>query len=395
VERHDRVSPAGRDPRLDALRGFALAGILLVNIQSFLSGGPSPIGYLDAQASAADGVAYFLTATFVVGKFMPLFGMLFGAGFSLLYDKLQRFADPRRLYRRRMFFLLLFGLLHGIFLYFGDITQTYAIAGFVLLRYADANAATIQRAARRWWIFASAWLVLALIPLSGAPGAIPESVEAIETNTQTTATLGYLAQWPLRAELFLWQVQANLLGLPLVIALMMTGALAHRAGWLSDRSAPIWRRARAIGLGAGLPLALVYGTWSLTHAEPEANLAMPAWIYLCQAASVVLAFAYTDFILHSAPRMLQRWLAPAGRMPLTNYALQSVAMGALLTGWGLGLGARLEYAQLSLLAIGVFAVQVVASRAWLEQNEQGPLELLWRWWTYRGAARRDEVKEPG
>ena len=389
------MNPAGRDPRLDALRGFALAGILLVNIQSFLSGGPSPIGYLSGQNDVADRIAYFLTATFVVGKFMPLFGMLFGAGFSLLYDKLkERYTDPKRLYRRRMVFLLAFGLLHGIFLYFGDITQTYAIAGFVLLRYADADAVTMQRATLRWWIFASAWLVLALIPLSGMSSEVPEIVEAIESNEQATATLGYLAQWPLRAELFLWQVQANLLGLPLVIALMLTGALAHRAGWLSGRSVPIWRYARIVGLGLGVPLALVYGTWSLSHADAEANLAMPSWVYLCQAGSVVLAFAYADFVLHSTPRILQEWLAPAGRMPLTNYALQSVAMGALLTGWGLGLGAQLEYAQLSLLAIAVFTVQVVASRAWLAQNEQGPLERLWRWWTYRGAVRRDEVKVP-
>jgi len=389
------VNLAGRDLRLDALRGFALLGILLVNIQSFLSGGPSPIGYLSAQASAADRIAYFLTATFVVGKFMPLFGMLFGAGFSLLYDKLKEtYVAPRRLYRRRMAFLLAFGLLHGFFLYFGDITQAYAIAGFLLLRYADVDAATMQRATLRWWVFAGAWLVLALIPLSGSPTAAPEIVEAIEANTQATATLGYLAQWPLRAELFLWQVQANLLGLPLVIALMLTGALAHRAGWLTDRSAPIWRRARAIGLGLGLPLALVHGIWSLRHAEAEANLAMPGWIYLCQAASVVVAFAYANFILHSAPRILQQWLAPAGRMPLTNYALQSVAMGVLLAGWGLGLGARLDYAQLSLLAIAAFIVQIIASRAWLATSAQGPLESLWRSWTYHGAMRRGEARAP-
>ena len=129
------MNSPGRDPRLDALRGLALLGILLVNIESFLCGGPNPLGYLEPDAGLADKTAYFFVATFVVGKFMPLFSMLFGAGFSLLYDKLKtRFADPRGVYRRRLVFLLIFGLLHGSLLYFGDITQAYAVAGFGLLR---------------------------------------------------------------------------------------------------------------------------------------------------------------------------------------------------------------------------------------------------------------------
>ena len=385
------MNPAGRDPRLDALRGLALLGILLVNIESFLSGGPNPLGYLGPDAGAADRFAYFFVATFVVGKFMPLFGMLFGAGFSLLYDKLKsRFADPGRVYRRRLVFLLVFGLLHGSLLYFGDITQAYAVAGLVLLRYADSDGARLARAARFWWFAAAGWLLFAIVPLSGTPDTAQEIVEAIETQSVATATLGYFAQWPLRAELFAWQLQANLIGLPLVIALMLTGALAHRAGWLQDPTAPVWRRARRIGVGIGLPLALVFAVWSVRHADPVSNLAMPAWVIVCHAASVVLSFAYAALVLQSAPRALVKWLAPAGRMPLTNYLLQSVAMGVLLTGWGLGLGTRLSYAQLSVTAAAIFVVQVIASRAWLAVHAQGPLEALWRWWTYRGAALRVE-----
>ena len=239
-------------------------------------------------------LAYFFVATFVVGKFMPLFGMLFGAGFSLLYDKLKtRFADPRRVYRRRLVFLLIFGLLHGSLLYFGDITQAYAVAGFVLLRYAESDAAGLARATRFWWLVAAAWLLFAIVPLSGTPETAREIVEGIETQSVTTATLGYFAQWSLRAGLFAWQLQANLLGLPLVIALMLTGALAHRAGWLQDLTAPIWRRARRIGIGIGLPAAVAFSTWSVLNADPVANQAMPAWVIVCHAASVVLSLRST------------------------------------------------------------------------------------------------------
>jgi uncharacterized protein len=82
------------------------------------------------------------------------------------------------------------------------------------------------------------------------------------------------------------------------------------------------------------------------------------------------------------------WLAPAGRMPLTNYIAQSVAMGLLLSGWGLGLGASASRAELALLALAIVAVQLVASRAWIGRFGEGPLEAVWRRATY-GARRLD------
>jgi uncharacterized protein len=77
-----------------------------------------------------------------------------------------------------------------------------------------------------------------------------------------------------------------------------------------------------------------------------------------------------------------RWLAPAGRMPLTNYLMQSLLMGVALSGWGLGLGAQLEYTELAALALMLYALQLVASRVWLQRWNQGPVEALWRRWTY-------------
>jgi uncharacterized protein len=379
-----------RDPRIDALRGFALLGILLVNIQSFISGAPNAIGYLAPDSGAADRIAYFLTATFVVGKFMPLFGMLFGASFALLYDKLRAsFEEPRRLYRRRLGFLMAFGLLHALFLYFGDITLAYAIAGFVLLRHTDSDASQLARATTRWWIFAAAWMLLSLLSSSGvASDAANPLVEMVERNEEAAMTLDYAAQWPLRAEMAVLQMQSNLLGLPSVIALMMTGALAQRAGWLRNLDNPGWRRAALFGLALGLPATLAYGGWAVGHAGLEASMTAPAAILGVQASSVVLAFFYAATFLRRAPASIVAWLSPAGRMPLTNYLLQSLAMSVLLPGWGFGLGAAFGYAQLSVLAVAVFVVQLLASRWWLARFEQGPLEAIWRGWTYRGAVRK-------
>jgi uncharacterized protein len=384
------IPSPGRDPRIDALRGFALLGILLVNIQSFLSGAPNAIGFLLPDAGTADRAAYFLTATLVLGKFMPLFGMLFGAGFALLFDKLQAsFEEPRRLYRRRLLFLAVFGLLHALLLYFGDITLAYAIAGFVLLRHADSETPKVARATAGWWIFAVAWLLLSILPSGAGPEDATSLVEMVERNLEASLSQGFAAQWALRLQMGLWQIQANFLGLPSIIALMMTGALAQRAGWLRNPEAIAWRRAARLGLAVGLPAALVHGTWAVTHAGLDQSLAVPALVLVVQSISLALSFFYAAAFLRRAPDAVVAWLAPAGRMPLTNYLLQSVAMAVLLPGWGLGLGAVLGYAQLALLALVVFGVQVLASRWWLARRAQGPLEALWRAWTYRGAVRRD------
>lgn len=374
-----------RDARIDALRTFALAGILLVNMQSYLAGATVALGFLTPDAGLADRAAFFLTATFVSGKFLPLFAMLFGAGFGLLYDKLQqRYERPDAIFRRRMGFLLAFGIAHGLLIYFGDITQAYAIAGFVLLRHAQASVAAVARATLRWWLIAGAWLGFLLLA-AGDLGDAAELADEVRANIALGATQGYIEQWAMRAQMFAWQLQNNLLGLPTVIALMLTGLLAQRAGWLADLHAPVWSKALRIGVLVGLPVSLVAGGWLLANAQLEQVLAMPMWVLGLMSAGVVLSFAYAAVFLRHAPRSLVAWLAPAGRMPLSNYLLQSLAMGGLLAGWGLGLGDRLTYWQGSLLALAVFVVQAEASRLWLRFREQGPLEALWRWWTYRGA----------
>jgi uncharacterized protein len=127
----------------------------------------------------------------------------------------------------------------------------------------------------------------------------------------------------------------------------------------------------------------------VTHAGLDQSLAVPALVLVVQSISLAQSFLYAAAFLRRAPDAVVAWLAPAGRMPLTNYLLQSVAMAVLLPGWGLGLGAVLDYAQLALLALVVFGVQLLASRWWLARRAQGPLEALWRAWTYRGAVRRD------
>jgi len=379
------VANPGRDDRIDALRGLALLGILLVNIQSFVWGGTSPAGYLLDDATAFDGAVFFLVATFVNTKFLPLFAMLFGAGFALLLARLRNLTSaPHAVFRRRMHFLLAFGILHGVLFYFGDITQMYALAGLVLLLYDGRALAALRRAVVVWW---SGALALTAVLTWAVAGSVPDPIDLaseLEANFAVFTGEGYLAQLPTRVSLFVDIVFANLIGLPMVVALMLTGMLAQRAGWLADRSSPAWRTALVIGLVVGLPSALAYGVLLYTEAEMFGLGAYSAVAAVPGALGATLSFAYAALFLRHASPALVRWLSPAGRMPLTNYLLQSIAMGALLSGWGFALAPRLGYAETAALGLAIFAAQLALSHWWLRLFGQGPLERAWRKWTYSG-----------
>lgn len=381
------VQATVRDERIDALRGFALFGILLVNIQSFLYGAANPIGYLTPDAGLLDRVTLFATAALVNVKFMPMFAMLFGAGFSLLYAKLKTMTrEPRRIYQRRMLFLFVFGVLHGIFFYFGDITQMYAVAGMVLVLYVDRDVADIARAARNWWI-GMAVFTAGVFVFVGPALTLPEQYVAdVKSNFEVFSHGGYVEQLPVRIGEFGDLIVGNFFGFPLTVALMLTGMLAQRAGWLQQRDARAWRTASALGLLIGLPAALLYGYWLLSDVEAYGLAATPQGATVPMLLSIALSFLYASaFLRHASPRVIAL-LAPAGRMPLTNYLMQSIAMGALLSGWGLALGPRLNYWQTAALAMLIVVGQIFFSLLWFGpmKMKQGPLEALWRAWTYHG-----------
>jgi len=392
------VSTTVRDERIDALRGFALVGILLVNIQSFLYGATNPIGYIAPDAGMLNRITLFSTAAFVNVKFMPLFAMLFGASFSLLYSKLKTMtSEPRKIYRRRMLFLFVFGVLHGVFFYFGDITQMYAIAGLVLLLYVDRDVAGIGRAARNWWIGAAVFTAVPFALIESALILPPRYVAEVKRNIEVFSYGSYFEQLPVRVTEFGGLIIGNFLGLPLTIALMLTGMLAQRAGWLQQRDARAWRTASTLGLLIGLPAALLFGYWMLSDIEAYGLAATSQGATVPMMLSIALSFLYASVFLRKAPPGLIALLAPAGRMPLTNYLLQSIAMGALLSGWGLALGPHLSYWQTAVVAMLIVVGQIVLSRLWLGpmKTRQGPLEALWRAWTYRGLSTQQTPRTAG
>ncbi len=384
------VQRRSRLPLVDALRALALFGILQVNIQSFVWGNADPLGFLMPTSTGADTAAYLLVATLASSKFMALFAFLFGYGFAAQMKTLQ---GSQKAYGRRLWFLLVIGLLHGCLLYYGDVLAAYAVCGFILVRYAHVRPAALAMSTRRWWLGFAVSHVLVLSTLgivqvifgpNDGTGGITDAT-LLQHRVYTTGS--YIAQLQIRIPDYFSSLTGGALQyVPMVTSLFLLGALAARLGWLRypHRHPVVWRTATRVG-AVGLAVACTGAALGYTtHATAPGRIDF--FSVLLTIAGLTTMALYVACIVRYQNTAVLRYailrLAPAGRMPLSNYLLQSAVMGALLSGWGLGWGAGLARAELAILGLGIVVVQIALSRLWVTQFGTGPMETLWRRVTY-------------
>jgi uncharacterized protein len=384
-------SKPGRLLQLDVLRGLAVFGILLVNVWAFAWGSLSlRYGTLAPDAPRLDQAAIFFVAAFAELKFYPIFAFLFGAGFALQTRSLKRqlgsWQAAQAAYRRRLRWLLVFGLLHGFLIWSGDVLASYAVAGMLILPLA---AARLSRVRNRAWLVAGGFLlfVCLLYPVGASlnPQDIAEELQTFASRHATYTQGGLRAVASLRARDYSMQLLYAIVMLPHIIALFLLGILAVRFGWLlqPQRHRHVWRWVCVIGLGLGLPFNLLSASATLwqTLYPYQTLFNEPLFGVLLFIGGPLLAAGYVAALMLAGPLMLQwlgSWLAPVGRMALTNYLLQSLLGTWLLQGPGLGWGARLSPAGMLGLTMLIMAGQVVLSRYWLRYFKQGPFEALWR-----------------
>jgi len=393
------VAPSQRSEWLDALRGFALLGILVLNIQVFsgyvfrslVAATPMP-----SAAYLLDPALDLLAHAVVQGKFYSLFSFLFGLGFALQLRRAPGTdAQALPVMRRRMAWLLLFGLAHALLLWFGDILTVYAVFGFALLWFRNLS----QRALLRWALFFLASPMLAYLvfmavglgdPLAGDPSVpLAESPVGKAIHAMTGGSYFDVVQ---NQALFYpggWMRRALHLALPRIFGMFLLGAWVARIGFpdARDAHAPRLRRWLLWGLVLGLPLNIGYavlgGNEAMLPASPTGLLV----VVLASFGMPLLCLAYVAaFALYwrtSRPRSL---LVAAGRTGLSHYLGQSVVCVLLFYGIGLGLFGRVSYAVALLIAVAVFLFLSWLGRLWLSRYRQGPMEALWRRLSY---GRRD------
>jgi uncharacterized protein len=378
---------------LDALRGFALFGILMANMLYWSGWTFMP----PAQQHSLAGVdatiwQYRFHHLLIDGKFYTIFSLLFGAGFALQIGRLQaRGADGMRIYRRRVLVLLGIGLTHSLLIWDGDILTLYALLGlFLPLFYGWRERSLLLAAALLIFVvpIIGVWLFDALgwAPYKYMYEFADNIVRGLGIDPATDKVLAWFqrddwrawAAWQGTGWIYAWALKLETWRIPKVLGIMLIGLVVGRrlvAGTLLENRALLWR-VLAGGLVIGLPGSLAYALIPASGQDGLPSLIGTVPLALAYAAGFALAWPQAKGVL--------RHLAPVGRMALTNYLTHSLIGVVFFYGIGFGLAGRFVPLQFYAIAVLIFAAQLVFSRWWLDHHEQGPMEALWRRATYAG-----------
>jgi len=397
------VLSANRVTMLDTIRGFAIFGILVVNMQYFYQPMFSLMLGFQETGSVWDKYSTLLIKFLFEGKFYVIFSALFGYGIAIFLSKpLTEGMSILPVVRRRLGVLLLVGILHLVFLWTGDILIFYSIFGFVLLLFIKVS----NKGLIKW----AAWLVsipIVLMTLAWFLGFIfmqaPEAASVYEariaeavsnlrnlvddaTQVYSTGTFGEMVSMRLSEYQFL--IPGVLFFYPVVLAMFMLGLLGGRLRFMENYSErlPFFRKALWIGLAVGLPFSLIYA-YSFIKVDP---IAMDFYSVLHTAGhalgGIFMGLFYVSALVLLASKnklkTFSAWMAPVGQMALTNYLLHSIICTTIFYGYGFGLYGQIGAFQGLLIAIAIFMAQIPLSRFWLSRFHYGPFEWVWRTLTY-------------
>ena len=368
-----------RDVAPDVLRGFALLGILVVNIQFMgLSSAEGARG--DWTLGFANGSATFLVASIFMGKFYLLFSFLFG--YSSNYIIRGERANRTR-WIKRCLVLIALGALHFTFLWHGDIIFIYGVFGLLLIPFFFRADQTLKIWTRVVF-FASSTLILlvgALVYISER--YFPEeSYQALMDSKLDEVLLNGTFQDSISARLELWIYN-------ITTGIFLQGGLAFAAFLLGLRlarsqflSSPIDTKKNSklmkIGLLLGAPIQIVSAAMLVSNeqsAEPSEAIHVLA-LFVSFIAAPLLSMFYVGLIrklVEEKPHLVL-WIKPAGKVSLTIYISQSVITSMIFAPWGLGLFQDLDTWQVLLLAFGIWLLLVYLASIWLKRFKHGPLE---------------------
>ena len=395
------ATPVSSDERvfaLDVIRGVALLGIFIMNMPGFVASFYSGMVGFHPWPHWWDEAIEMFRNVMLGGKFNSMFSFLFGIGFTIQLARImeRHRADGDMIYLRRLLALMAFGVLHACLLWTGDVLHIYALLGILLLVMRNASDRTII-----------ILIVLCIIgpPLTGVtrlvlgiPDATLASHEFQRWQTSNDAAYGHGTFFDAAREhtlemLFLYTAPGSG-GYVFNFYLQMTttlliGVLAGRHRWIQNavQLMPILVRWQWSMLVLGLATGVVYA-----YGETEqVMLGNSLWIIGTQFAYVLCRLGLVAFYVIALLRLTLRqgWRMPltpialVGRMPLTNYLLQTIMATFIFYGWGLGYWNRGGPAAWFALAVALYVVvQIPLSALWLKLFPYGPMEYLWRVLTY-------------
>ena len=369
-----------RDTAPDVLRGFALLGILVVNIQ-FMGLNSDQGARGEWTQGFANGAATFLIAALFTGKFYLLFSFLFGYSSSYVIRN-DRANRPRWI--KRCIVLIVFGALHFTFLWHGDIIFLYGLFGLLLTFFFFRAEKTLKIWSRLVFSISTFFIVLIGVLAFVAEYLLEEDL-GVSAESSLDAILQngtYLESIPARIEVWLLSISSGIfLQGGLAFAAFLLGVRLARSNYLSS---PIDKAANSRlmkkGLVFGLPIQVVAAVILLRNeqaAEPSESIYLIS-LFASFAAAPLLSMFYIGLIrklVEERPHLVL-WMKPAGKMSLTIYISQSVVTSLIFNPWGLGLFQDLQTWQVFILAFGIWLFLSYFAAQWLKRFDQGPLEKL-------------------
>jgi uncharacterized protein len=397
TERSGPTTQSERIRSLDVLRGFAVLGILIMNIQSFAMIGAAyfnPTSYGDL--TGANYMVWLLSHLFADMKMMALFSMLFGAGMVLMAERMEASGRrPARVHYRRTFILLLVGIAHGWLLWTGDILYAYAMCGFLVYLFRKNGAKTLIA------LGVLALSVATLISLAAQASmpmwdsaSLKEFAEMWEpTQAQIAAEIdAYRGSWSAQNEVRFMDALGMETGAFLSFlswragGLMLVGMGLFKLGVFgAELPAKTYKKMMGTGILVGLPL-VASGVWYHTATNWALETGFFGGVQFNYWGSLFVALGWIGVVMLFCQTWSQSWLyrslAATGQMALTNYLMQTIICTTIFYGHGFGLFGSVERTGQILIVFGVWAVQLLWSPWWLARFRFGPFEWLWRSLTY-------------
>lgn len=391
------TSPENRIISIDLLRGFAVLGILIMNIQSFSMIGAAyinPTAYGDL--SGLNKWIWILSNLFADSKFMSIFSMLFGVGIIIFTERaLAKGKRAGRLHYRRNFWLFLFGMTHAYLIWYGDILVAYSLCAFFAFVFRKLKPKTLL-------IYSVLFFIVPVIFTMGSGLSIqywPE--ESYKQNMQTwmpdtttidTEILTMQGSWIQQMDkrvpatifmqtfLFFWQTMWR------VMSMMLLGMALYKWGILSaQKSKSFYLKMAIISLGLGY---LFTGTGIIQNFSHNWSMdySMFGGSMFNYVGSVGVALGYIALVMllskSTSANGFKNLITSVGRMAFTNYILMSIICTFIFYGHGFGVFGKIERSSQILIVLAVCVIILIVSPLWLKKIKYGPLEWLWRVLTY-------------
>lgn len=375
ISLHERVDA------IDLMRGFSLFGILLINMLAF----HTPLTYIDPYkwfSGNMDQTIFTGLDIFVQASFYPLFSMLFGYGLMMQFLRAQDYGQPfMPVAVKRLLVLLAFGIVHAFLIWYGDILITYALMGLLLIG--------MLRLPPGWLLGLGVLLytlphlmftVIMFLAVMVDPNIYigyqeaEQSVAAYQSGTFAEIFSRRLTDWYYVNNPFSFIILTVT-----ILPLMMIGAAA--AKWRMIEQAAAKKKTWLVLAASSLTLGL------LLKSTPYLFDKNYAYQYVQEMfGGPLVAIGYAAIIaLLSLNLKFTKALSPlvkAGRMSMTVYLTQSIIATGIFYSFGLGLYGQVDLLTGTLIAIGIFVVQLIFAELWFSKFKRGPIEMIWRRWTY-------------